>query len=86
MVKSAKKDVCPRRGFGRRSSVWAAPIQWISRTISEASSSIERGFAHADLSAHFLRQRARVCLVQRKGNLPFRELRSSATALLKGLS
>ena len=27
---------CPRRRFGRRSSVWAPPTQWITRTISEA--------------------------------------------------
>ncbi|MER8944214.1 hypothetical protein NKH82_33050 [Mesorhizobium sp. M0915] len=31
---------CPRRLLGRRSSVWTPPIQWIRRTISEASSSI----------------------------------------------
>jgi hypothetical protein len=31
---------CPRRRRGRRSSVWAPPIQWIRSTISAASASM----------------------------------------------
>src|SRR6202049_3921735 len=31
---------CPRRRFGKRSSLWAPPTQWTMRTISEAALSI----------------------------------------------